>query len=127
MLRTFMKAKIHRATVTEVNIHYVGSVTLDPRMMEAAGILPYEQVDVYNVTNGNRLTTYAIESKRRGGGEVCLNGAAARLCRRGDIVLIVAYCQLADHEVKDFKAVTAWVDRKNKVTKVKRDRIWKKR
>src|SRR5258708_32693267 len=106
MLRTFMKSKIHRATVTEANVHYVGSITLDRRLIRAAGLLPYEQVDVLNVSNGARMTTYVIEGRKPGNGEVCLNGAAARLCRKGDIVLVVSYAQLEAAEIKDFRATT---------------------
>jgi aspartate 1-decarboxylase len=120
-----MKAKIHRATVTEANVHYVGSITLDPKLMRAAGMLPYEQVDVLNVSNGARLTTYVIEGKKPGRGEVCLNGAAARLCRRGDMVLVVSYAQLSEDEIRNFKAVTVMVDAKNRAVKVKKAGVWK--
>ena len=125
MLRTFMRTKIHRARVTQANVHYVRSITLDPRLIEKAGLLPYEQVDVLNVSNGARLTTYVIVGKKRGSGEVCLNGAAARLCRKGDIVLVVAYAQLAEDEIKAFKSRTVWVDAKNKPVKSVESRIWK--
>jgi aspartate 1-decarboxylase len=120
-----MKSKLHRATVTEANVNYVGSVTLDKRLIKAAGLLPYEQVDVLNVSNGERLTTYVIEGKRPGNGEVCLNGAAARLCRKGDIVLVVSYAQLDEAEIRDFKATTVMLDAKNRAVKVKRERVWK--
>ncbi|MES2202156.1 MAG: aspartate 1-decarboxylase [candidate division FCPU426 bacterium] len=123
MLRTFMKAKIHRATVTDANVHYVGSITLDPLLMERADILPYEQVDVLNVSNGNRLTTYAILGKKRGNGQVCLNGAAARLCRKGDIVLVVSYAQLHPEEMPGFRALTLMVDAKNRVKKAVSSRL----
>ena len=118
MLRTFLRAKIHRATVTDANVDYIGSITLDARLMKAAGLLPMEQVDVLNVSNGNRLTTYCIEGKA-GSGEVCLNGAAALLCGKGDIVLVCAYAQLQEAEIARFKARTVLVDKKNKATKVK--------
>jgi aspartate 1-decarboxylase len=116
MTRTFMRSKIHRATVTDANVDYMGSITLDPKLIEAAGLLPMEQVDVLNVSNGARLTTYVIEGKR-GSGEVCLNGAAALLCGKGDLVLIVAYAQLHEAEIPAFSAVTVFVDAKNRVTK----------
>ena len=90
MIRTFMRAKLHRLTVTDANVDYIGSITLDPRLMKAAGLLPLEMVDVLNCSNGNRLSTYCIEG-RSGSGEVCLNGAAALLCSPGDVVLVVAY------------------------------------
>ena len=120
MTRTLLKSKIHRATVTEANVDYVGSVTLDRRLMKAADLLPFEQVDVLNVTNGSRLTTYAIEdhSSRRGG--VCLNGAAALLCSPGDIVLIVSYVQLDEKECEKHKPLIVQVHEKIKVKKIKR-------
>ena len=118
MLRTFLRAKIHRATVTDANVGYVGSITLDSKLMKTAGLLPYEQVDVLNVSNGNRLTTYCIEGKA-GSGEVCLNGAAALLCGKKDIVLICAYAQLTAAEMPGFKARTVFVNAKNRVTKIK--------
>ena len=126
MLRTFMRSKIHRATVTDANVNYVGSITLDPRLIEKAKLLPYEQVDVLNASNGERLTTYVIAGKRRGNGQVCLNGAAARLCRRGDIVLVVAYAKLSEAEIKGFKSLTLWVDAKNKPVKAVESRVWKR-
>lgn len=116
MLRTFMRAKIHRATVTGADPAYMGSVTLDPKLLRAAGILPFEQVDVLNVSNGNRVTTYAIEGKP-GKGQVVLNGAAALLFSPGDIVLVVAYAQLNEVEVVGHKATTVFVDAKNRITK----------
>jgi aspartate 1-decarboxylase len=126
MLRTFMKSKIHRATVTEANLNYIGSVTLDSKLIKAAGLLPYEQVDVLNVSNGARLTTYVIEGKKPGNGEVCLNGAAARLCRRGDLVLVVSYVQLDEEEIREFKSTTVLVDPKNRVKRVRSERVWKR-
>jgi aspartate 1-decarboxylase len=120
-----MRSKIHRANVTQANVHYVGSITLDPLLISKAKLLPFEQVDVLNVSNGARLTTYVIEGKKRGSGEVCLNGAAARLCRKGDIILVVAYAQLSPEELKSFKALTLWVDAKNKPVKSVESKIWK--
>ncbi len=119
MLRTFMRAKLHRATVTGANQAYMGSVTLDPKLLRAAGILPFEQVDVLNVSNGNRVTTYAIEGKP-GKGQVVLNGAAALLFAPGDIVLVVAYAQLEPSEIASHKATTVFVDAKNRVKKILR-------
>lgn len=116
MIRTFMRTKIHRATVTDANADYIGSITLDPRLMKAAGLLPFEQVDVLNVSNGSRLTTYCIEGKA-GSGEVCINGAAALLCGKGDIVLVVAYAQLSEAEVAGFKASTIFVNGRNRITR----------
>jgi len=121
MLRSFMRAKIHRATVTHANVDYIGSITLDPRLMKAAGLLPLEQVDVLNCSNGSRLTTYCIEG-RSGSGEVGMNGAAALLCSPGDVVLVVAFAQLNAAEIKDFEALTVMVDARNRVKKTVRTR-----
>jgi len=109
-----MAGKIHRATVTEANLDYVGSITLDPVLMDAAGILPYEQVHVLDVTNGSRLETYTITG-RRGSGEVCINGAAAHLVHEGDLVIIVAYQQLPDDEARSFVPRQVHVDARNRV------------
>src|SRR4030042_826241 len=94
-----LKSKIHRATVTDADVNYEGSITIDPVLMEAADILPYEQVDVLNINNGARLTTYAIEG-RADSGDICLNGAAARLGTKGDIVIIVSYCHVAEEDAR---------------------------
>ena len=121
MLRTFMRSKIHRATVTDANVDYIGSITLDPKLMRAAGLLPMEQVDVLNTSNGTRLTTYCIEGKE-GGGEVCLNGAAALLCGVGDVVLVVAFAQLDESELDAFESVTVFVDARNRPRKTRKQR-----
>jgi aspartate 1-decarboxylase len=97
MKRMMLKSKIHRATVTEANLHYEGSITIDPLLMEATDIVQWEQVDVYDITNGNRLTTYAI-SGERGSGVICLNGAAARLIEVGDLVIICSYAEFSEEE-----------------------------
>ena len=97
MNRMLLKSKIHRATVTDASLHYAGSITLDPLLMEATDIVEWEQVDIYDINNGNRLTTYAI-SGERGSGIVCLNGAAARLVQIGDLVIICSYAQYSDEE-----------------------------
>ena len=94
-----MKSKIHRAVVTEANLNYVGSITLDEDLMDAAQIIEYEKVQVVNVTNGSRLETYVIKGER-GSGVVCLNGAAARLCAVGDVVIIITYAQMTPEEAK---------------------------
>src|SRR5512137_1084778 len=96
-MRTMLKSKIHRAHVTDANVNYEGSITIDRKLMEAADILPYEQVDVVNVNNGARFTTYAIVGEQ---GEICINGAAARLAVRGDIVIIISYQQMPDEEAR---------------------------
>lgn len=114
-MRIMMSGKIHRATVTEANLDYIGSITLDPDLMEAAGILPYEQVHVLDVTNGARLETYAIIGER-GSGEVCVNGAAAHLIHAGDLVIIVAYQHLTDEEARNLAPRTVFVDEHNRIT-----------
>jgi aspartate 1-decarboxylase len=98
MRRGFLYAKIHRMIVTDADLEYEGSITLDQTLMEEAGLRPYQQVDVYNVTRGTRLTTYAIVGPP-GAGDCCLNGAAAHLAEVGDRVIVAAYCELEDEEV----------------------------
>ena len=114
-MRIMLKSKIHRARITQANIDYEGSITIDERLMEAADILPYEQVQVLNVNNGARFATYAIEGKRDSG-EICLNGAAARLVAPGDIVIILSYCHVADEEAYDFAPKLVYVDANNAIT-----------
>lgn len=113
-VRTMMGGKIHRATVTDANIGYEGSITLDPDLLEAAGILPYEQVHVLDATNGARLETYAIQG-RRGSGEVCINGAAAHLVHPGDIVIIIAYQQLSEEAAHGAAPRHVYVDAQNRI------------
>ena len=114
-----MSGKIHRATVTGADIDYEGSITLDPDLMEAAGILPYEQVHVVDVTNGARLETYAIPAPPGSGtiqlGEVCINGAAAHLVHRGDIVIIIAYQHMTESEARDASPRSVFVDASNRI------------
>ena len=112
-MRVMLKSKIHRATVTDANLNYEGSITIDRNLMKAADILPYEQVHVVDVNNGARLITYAIEGES---GEICLNGAAARLCNKGDIVIILSYTNVLESELKDFHPTLVYVDAKNQVT-----------
>ena len=112
MNRRLLKSKIHRATVTDASLHYEGSVTLDPLLMEATDIVEWEQVDVYDINNGNRLTTYAI-SGERGSGTVCLNGAAARLVQIGDLVIICSYAQYSAQERQKHLPKIVLVDDKN--------------
>lgn len=114
MKRTMCKSKIHRATVTEANLEYVGSVTISEELMEAADILPYEQVHVLDIDNGSRLLTYAIPGPR-GSGEICLNGAAARLVHRNDKVIIITYCEVDERELADFSPKLVFVDEKNRI------------
>ena len=115
-MRIMLKSKIHRAHVTDCNVDYEGSITIDRKLMAEADILPYEQVHVLNVNNGARFTTYAIEGER---GEVCLNGAAARLAVKGDIVIILSYCHVEDEEVHDFLPKLVYVDAENAITTTK--------
>ena len=121
-MRVMLKSKIHRATVTDANLNYEGSITIDRNLMKAADILPYEQVHVVDVNNGSRLVTYAIEGES---GEICLNGAAARLVNKGDIVIILAYNNVLESELKDFHPTLVYVNSKNEVTAKKNaiDRI----
>ncbi|HLF57392.1 MAG TPA: aspartate 1-decarboxylase [Thermoanaerobaculia bacterium] len=114
MRRTMMKSKIHRATVTDANLHYQGSVTLDPLLMAAADILENERVDVLDVDNGNRLTTYAIPGAP-GRGEVCLNGAAAHLVSKGDLVILVTYAEYEDAEARRHRPTIVFVDERNRI------------
>ena len=100
MIITMLKAKIHRATVTESNLHYVGSITIDRDLMEASGILEYEKVSVVDIDNGSRFDTYVIEGDC-GSGVICVNGAAARLVQPGDKVIILAYCQMDSEEAEN--------------------------
>lgn len=114
MILTMMKAKLHRATVTQCDINYEGSITVDSALLEEAGILPNEQVDVLDITNGARFTTYAIEGKA-GSGIIGINGAAARLVAQGDLVIIVSYAQMDASEAKRHKPTVLLLDEKNKV------------
>ena len=113
MIRTLLKSKIHRATVTEANLEYEGSVTIDAVLMEAADLLPWEQVQIYDCTNGSRLTTYAIPGEP-GSGEICINGAAAHLVKPGDVVIIASYAQMPDEEARGFEARRVFVDGRNR-------------
>ena len=114
MIRTMLKSKIHRATVTEANVEYEGSITIDPILMEAADLLPYEQVDVLDITNGSRLQTYVIEGER-GTGEICVNGAAAHLVKPHDLVIVCSYVQLENEACRDFEGIRVFVDRGNRI------------
>ncbi|MCL6447039.1 MAG: aspartate 1-decarboxylase [Armatimonadetes bacterium] len=117
MLLTMFKSKIHRATVTEANLNYLGSITIDQELLEAAGILPHEKVQVVNINNGARLETYVIEGER-GSGMICLNGAAARLVQPGDVVIIIAYALLTPEEAGVFQPTVVLVDERNRITEI---------
>jgi aspartate 1-decarboxylase len=112
MIRTLLKSKIHRATVTEANIEYEGSVTIDRNLLESADMLPYERVDIWNCSNGNRLSTYVIEGER-GEGQICINGAAAHLMKPGDLVIIASWADVPDGEARGFEAKRVFVDHEN--------------
>ncbi len=118
-MRTMLKSKIHRARVTETNIDYEGSITIDTRLLEAADILPYERVEVLNINNGARFSTYAIEGEA-GSGEICLNGAAARLAAPNDKVIILTYNQVKEEDVRHFSPVLVHIDENNTITEVKK-------
>jgi len=113
-----LKSKIHRARVTEANINYEGSVTIDKRLMEAADILPYEQVHILDVNNGARFTTYAIEGEP-GSGVICLNGAAARMVTVGDVVIILTYTNVEECDAVDYHPRLVYVNANNEITGVK--------
>ncbi len=113
MQRFMLKSKIHRVTVTDANLDYEGSITIDEKLIEAADILPYEKVDIYNVSNGERFSTYVIKGKR-GSGTVCLNGAAARKASKGDVVIIASYVAVAGDAAKRWSPRCVYVDGRNR-------------
>jgi aspartate 1-decarboxylase len=115
MLRTLCKSKIHRATVTGADLHYIGSITIDPVLMEAADLREYEQVQVVNVNNGARFETYVIPGVP-GRGEICLNGAAARLVLPGDKVIVISYGQYDEAEMAAYKPRFVFVDEDNRIS-----------
>lgn len=117
MQLTMLKGKIHRAVVKQAELNYVGSITIDPKLMEAAGILEYEQVQIVDVENGNRFETYTIDGEP-GSGMICLNGAAARQVQVGDHVIIMAYCQMDAKEAADHKPKVVFVDEDNHISRV---------
>ncbi|MQY56247.1 MAG: aspartate 1-decarboxylase [Dehalococcoidia bacterium] len=113
-MRTMLKSKIHRARVTQVNLDYEGSITIDKLLMEASDILPNEQVEVLNINNGARFSTYAIEGEANSG-VIGINGAAARLVAKGDMIIILSYCQLPDDEAIAMEPTMIYADEKNRV------------
>ncbi len=119
MMLTMFKSKIHRATVTQADLHYAGSLTVDPLLLEAAGMLPYEQVHVLNINNGARFSTYLIEGER-GAGTICLNGAAARMGAPGDLIIAITYGQMEAAEARDFHPTVVLVDAQNHIVDVTR-------
>ena len=114
MRRTLLKSKIHRATVTEADLDYVGSITIDPLLMEAADLLEHERVEVYNITNGERFATYAIPG-RRGAGDICINGAAAHKARAGDLVIVASYAEYDEAELAAHAPRLVFVDDANRI------------
>ncbi len=117
-MRTMLRGKIHRATVTGADLHYEGSVTIDTDLLERADILPYEQVDIWNVTNGERFTTYALAGQR-GSGVVCINGAAAHKARKGDLVIIAAFATVTEAEAREWEPHCVFVDAHNRRLKTR--------
>jgi len=108
-----LKSKIHRATVTEADLEYMGSIAIDPLLLEAANILVHERVEIYNITNGERLATYTIPGER-GSGEICINGAAAHKARPGDLVIIASYAEYDEAELADHEPTLVFVDENNR-------------
>lgn len=123
MLRTILGGKIHRATVTQADLHYVGSITIDSALCAAADIMDGERVAVVDIDNGHRLETYVIEgrSEEAGAGQICINGAAARLVSPGDLVIIMAYRQATDEEAREFSPQVVHVDDQNHIIEVGSD------
>ncbi|HEY7006082.1 MAG TPA: aspartate 1-decarboxylase [Sphingomicrobium sp.] len=120
MMRVMMKSKIHRATVTQADLHYVGSITLDADLMDAADLLEGEQVAIVDITNGARLETYVIPGER-GSGVIGINGAAAHLVHPGDLVIIISYAMVTDAEARALQPRVVHVDEKNRVVKLGND------
>lgn len=118
MQRNMLRAKIHRASVTQCDLHYEGSCGIDEDLLDAADIKPNERVELYNITNGERFATYAIKGKR-GSGEISLNGAAARRVQLGDLMIICTYALMTDEEANTFQPKIIFVDSKNKMTEMK--------
>lgn len=114
MNRRMLKSKIHRATVTDSNLDYAGSVSIDPLLIEAADLLQYEAIDIYNISNGERFTTYVIEAER-GSGEICINGAAAWKAKKGDLVILCSYAEYHEAELGVYRPVIIHVDEQNHI------------
>ena len=112
MERIMLKSKIHRATVTDANVEYEGSITLDEEFMKVADLIPFEQVHIYNISNGNRFQTYCIKGER-GNGDICINGAAARLAKKGDLIIIASYVNIKDVELQNFQPTLVYLDENN--------------
>lgn len=119
MYLNMLKGKIHRATVMQAELDYVGSITVDEDLLDASGILEYEKVQIVDVNNGERFETYTIAGER-GSGMICLNGAAARCVQKGDKIIIMCYCQMAPSEIKENPPKVVFVDQNNKISRVTR-------
>ncbi len=117
MILNLLKSKIHRATVTEADLNYIGSITIDEALMDSAGIIEYEKVHILNITNGNRLDTYAIKGSR-GSGCIKINGAAAHHVNVDDLIILISYCQLENHEIKSHEPKIVHVDSNNKIVSI---------
>jgi aspartate 1-decarboxylase len=117
MQRFMLKSKLHRATVTDADLHYEGSISIDEGLLEKANILPYEKVAIYNVSNGERFSTYAITGAR-GSGVMCLNGAAARKASKGDIIIIATYVMVDEAEAQGWKPQCVLLDEHNRIKKI---------
>ena len=122
LVLNMLKCKIHRATVTEANLHYIGSITIDENLMNAAGLLEYERVQILDITNGNRLETYVIKGER-GSGCICINGAAAHLINKNDLVIIVAYCQLTNNELNTHIPTVVHVNDENQIVSLASEEV----
>ncbi len=117
MYRTMMKAKLHRARITEANLNYVGSITIDEDLLDAVDMLPNEKVQVVNNNNGARFETYIIPGKR-GSGVICINGAAARLVQEGDVIIIISYALVSEDKIKNFSPKVAILNEKNEIVEM---------
>lgn len=115
MILTVFKSKIHRATVTQADLNYIGSITIDENLMDAANIFEHERVQIVNVNNGERLETYVIKGER-GSGVICLNGPAARKVAVGDIIIVISYCQMSPEELKSHQPATVHVNSANQIS-----------
>ncbi len=120
MRRSMLKSKVHRLTVTGAELHYEGSLSLDEELMSLANLLPFERIEVYNINNGARFSTYVIPAPA-GSGEVRLNGAAARLGEKGDLIIIASYAEYSEEELESYQPVLVYVDESNRVKSVCRD------
>ena len=118
MIIKALKSKIHRATVTGADLNYVGSISIDRHLMDASNLLPYEQVQILNITNGNRLETYVIEAPKNSG-EICVNGAAAHLVSPSDLIIVVSYCSMSHSDLKHFNPSVIHVNEKNQIIDIK--------